>query len=50
MIADFELPIGSADAWEIGEFRPDKVREVFALHDDKERRAKEAEIFINGYE
>ena len=33
-----------------GDYSPDKVREVFGLHDSKTRRAKEAEIFINGYE
>jgi len=33
-----------------GDYSPDKVRDVFGLHDSKTRRAKEAEIFINGYE
>lgn len=33
-----------------GDYSPEKVREVFGLHDDKTRRAKEAEVFINGYE
>lgn len=32
-----------------GTYDEEKVREVFALHVDKERRAKEAEVFINGY-
>lgn len=27
---------------------PDEVRRVFAMHDNPERRAKEAELFING--
>jgi len=33
-----------------GNFSPEKVRETFEKHDDKERRAKEAEVFINGYQ
>lgn len=32
-----------------GVYDPDRVREVFAMHDNPARRAVEAEIFINGY-
>ena len=32
-----------------GTYDEEEVRRVFALHDNKERRAKEAEVFINGY-
>ena len=33
-----------------GNYDPEEVREVFAQHDYDERRAKEAEVFINGYQ
>lgn len=33
-----------------GTYEEEEVRRIFALHDDKKRRAIEAEAFINGYE
>ncbi len=32
-----------------GTYAPDEVRKIFNMHDDPARRAKEAEVFINGY-
>lgn len=32
-----------------GTYNPEDVRDVFLMHSDKERRAVEAEVFINGY-
>lgn len=32
-----------------GVYDPDEVRKVFSMHDTPDRRAIEAEVFINGY-
>ena len=32
-----------------GVYDPDEVRRIFAMHDNPDRRAIEAEVFINGY-